>query len=204
MHITEARWLEVLTYCGVRALTAARWAPIFVRHVQPSGFSQGARELDDFVGQVLHETAMLERLVEDLSYSAQRLTEVWPKRFPSLASATPVAWNPEGLAERAYGGRLGNTARGDGFKYRGRGIPMVTGKTNYQLLQDLTGEPLVDFPVLLEDPDTALRCGVLWWEGKVPDSAIDSVERVTRAVQGGQQELDRRAHLTGRAKVALA
>lgn len=204
MHITESRWLEVLTYCGVRAGTAVKWATFWERHVQPAAFSQGARELDDFVGQVLHETAMLEHLVENLNYSAQRLTEVWPKRFPSLASATPVAWNPEALAERAYGGRLGNTVRGDAFKYRGRGIPMVTGKTNYQLLQDLTSEPLVDFPVMLENPDIALRCGVLWWEGKVPDSAIDSVERVTRAVQGGQQELERRAHLTDKAKVALA
>lgn len=203
MNITAARWLEVLTYCGVRAGTAVKWAPIFEEHIQPDRFSKGLQEIDDFVGQVLHETAMLEKLVESLNYSAQRLTEVWPSRFPGVAAATPYAWNPEALAEKAYGGRLGNTAPGDGFKYLGRGIPMVTGKVNYQLLQDLTGEPLVDFPVLLENPGIALRCGLLWWEKKVPDSAINSVERVTRAVQGGQQELERRAALTGKALEVL-
>lgn len=199
MIITAARWLEVLTYCGVRAITAAKWAPIFEEYIQPNKFSLGIREIDDFVGQVLHETAMLEKLVEDLNYSAQRLIEVWPTRFHGLSEAIPYAMNPEWLAEKVYGKRLGNTSPGDGFKYRGRGIPMVTGKANYQLLQELTAEPLVDFPVLLENPRIALQCGLLWWENKVPDDAIDTIWRVTRAVQGGQQELDRRAALTGKA-----
>ncbi len=204
MIITASRWLEVLAYCGVRAMTAARWAPLFEEHVQPDRFSLGLREVDDFVGQVLHETAMLEKLVENLSYSPERLMQVWPARFPGLAAAMPYAYRPQWLAEEVYGKRLGNTEPGDGWKYIGRGIPMVTGKANYQLLQDLTGEPLVDFPVLLESPRIALRCGLLWWEGKVPDAAIDSAERVTRAVQGGRQELERRAALTGKALEVLA
>jgi putative chitinase len=204
VQISEPRWLEVLTFCGVRVLTAARWAPLFERHIQPDRFSQGKRELDDFVGQVLHETGRLERLVEELSYSSQRLTEVWPSRFPTLASAVPCAWAPEKLAERVYGGRMGNTKPGDGFKYRGRGIPMVTGHDNYALLQSLTALPLVDFPVLLEHPATALHCALLWWERKVPDSAIDSIERTTRAVQGGQLALTDRRELTTKAAKALA
>lgn len=204
MHITESRWLEVLTYCGVRAGTAARWAPVFEKHIQPSGFSEGLREIDDFVGQILHESTRLEKLVENLNYSAQRLTQVWPGRFPSLASALPVAWSPEGLAERVYGGRMGNDKPGDGFKYRGRGVIMVTGKANYQLLQELTSEPLVDFPVMLENPDIALRCALLWWEDRVPDSAIDAIERVTKAVNGGRIGLADRLAITDKAGDALA
>lgn len=204
MHISEAKWLEVLTFCGVGILTAAKWAPLFEQHIQPDRFSLRERELDDFVAQVLHETGRLEKLRESLNYSAQRLTEVWPSRFPTLASAIPCAWSPYNLAERVYGGRMGNTQPGDGFKYLGRGIPMVTGKANYALLEELTGEPLVDFPVLLENPDLALRCAVLWWERRVPDGAIDSIERVTRAVQGGQLALDDRRALTEKAGKALA
>lgn len=203
-RISAEGWRRALTACGVNALTAARWSTLFERHVQPDRFSAGARELDDFVGQVLHETAFLRSLEEDLNYSAERLVAVWPRRFPTLAATAPYAWNPKALAEKTYGGRLGNLSAGDGWKYRGRGIPQVTGKDNYAGLAKLTGLPLLEHPELLADPDTALRCGVLWWEGHVPDSAIDSCERVTRAVQGGQEALAQRAALTAKAKAALA
>lgn len=204
--IDSARWLEVLVHCGVRPSVAVVWAPIFAHYVQPSSFNQGAREADDFLGQVLFETGYLEHLEEDLNYRPERLCQVWPNRFPGLASAMPYAYNPEALAEKVYGYRhdLGNDKAGDGFKYLGRGIPMVTGKANYALLEKLTGEPLIDFPVLLKDPDIALRCAVLWWEKKVPDSAIDSITRVTRAVQGAKLALAERETLTRRAYEALA
>lgn len=202
--IAESRWLEVLTYCGVRAATAAVWAPAFVRHVQPEAFSLGAREIDDFVGQVLHETARLEKLEENLNYRPERLMQVWPARFTSLAIAKLYAYNPEALANFTYGKRMGNIAPGDGYRYRGRGIPMITGLDGYLLLERLTGLPLVAHPERLTDPDTALRCGVLWWEKRVPDHAIDSLERVSRAVQGGDLALGDRQYLTGRASVALA
>jgi putative chitinase len=204
--ITAARWLEVLGYCGVHATTAVKWAPLFAKHIQAENFSLGRRELDDFVGQVLHETAMLERLEENLNYSAKRLTEVWPGRFPNLAAAAPYAYNPEALAEKAYGMRedLGNDTPGDGLKYLGRGIPMITGKANYALLEGLTGEPLVDFPVMLQNPDIALRCALLWWERRVPDSAIDTIERVSRAVNGGLIGLQDRRQLTAKAGEVLA
>jgi putative chitinase len=204
--ISAARWVEVLTYCGVRALVAAQWGPLFERHIQKESFNLGDRELDDFVGQVLHETARLEHLEENLNYRPDRLMAVWPARFPSLASAMPYAYNPEALANRVYGNRveLGNVEEGDGFKYRGRGIPMVTGRANYALLERLTGEPLVDFPVMLTNPDIALRCAVLWWERKVPDSAIDTIERVTRAVNGGTVGIADRRWLTAKAAEVLS
>ena len=79
-----------------------------------------------------HETgARFAPVEENLNYSAKRLTEVWPKRFPSIAAAKPYANNPERLANSVYGGRLGNDEPGDGWKYRGRGFVQVTGKDNY-------------------------------------------------------------------------
>ena len=202
--ISAADWLRVLAYCGVRYTTAVSWANVFAKHVQPERFSLDGREIDDFTGQVLYETAMLEHLEEDLNYSAKRIIAVWPARFPTIGDAMPYAYNPEGLANRTYGGRLGNTEPGDGWRYRGSGIPMITGKRNYELLQQLTGLPLLDHPELLRTPEGAMRCGLLWWEAKVPDSAIDSIERVTRAVQGGQLGLLDRKRLTDKAGQALA
>ncbi len=80
-----------------------------------------------------HETgARFAPIEENLNYSAKRLMQVWPKRFPSLAAANPYANNPERLANSVYGGRLGNTSPGDGWKYRGRGLVQITGKANYE------------------------------------------------------------------------
>jgi len=204
--ITAARWLEVLTFCGVRAATAVQWAPLFERHIQRESFSLGDREIDDYVGQVLHETVHLEHLEENLNYRPERLMQVWPSRFPSLASAMPYAYNPEALAEKCYGKReeLGNTEPGDGFRFRGRGIPQITGRANYALVEGLLGKPLTQFPELLCDPEIALRASVLWWEHRIPDSAIDSLERVTRAVNGGTIGIKDRRWLTAKAAEVLA
>jgi putative chitinase len=197
-------WLKLLTTCGVRAVTAARWAPIFTRLVKPEAFSLGTRELDDWLGQVLHESGRLERLVENLNYTAPRLREVWPARFPDAASAAACAGNPQALAERVYGGRLGNVRPGDSFRYRGRGLIQVTGLANYAALGRYMGLPLVDHPELLEQPDNALLGAIAWWEGNVPDAFIGDIQRVTRAVNGGQEGLADRVALTQRAQQGLA
>lgn len=79
-----------------------------------------------------HETgARFAPVEENLNYSAKRLTQVWPSRFPSIAVAQPYANNPEKLANKVYGGRMGNTEPDDGWRYRGRGFVQVTGKDNY-------------------------------------------------------------------------
>jgi putative chitinase len=201
--IPAAQWTQVLAHCGVRLVTASRWGNAFEKRVQAASFSKGRAELPDFLGQVLHETLLLEHLEEDLEYSAHRLTEVWPHRFPTMEAAQPYAFHPVALANRTYGGRMGNHEPNDGWTYRGRGIPMITGHDNYQLVATLTGLPLVDLPDLLSTPDGALRCGVLWWEKRIPDSAIGDVEAVTQAVQGQELGLLDRQLLTGRARRAL-
>lgn len=80
-----------------------------------------------------HETgARMQPIEENLNYSAKRLMEVWPSRFDAKTAAA-YAGKPEKIANRAYGGRLGNgdEASGDGWRFRGRGLVQVTGRTNY-------------------------------------------------------------------------
>ena len=195
-------WANTLASLGVHPVTADDWADTFARVMADRPFSADA-DLPNFLGQVLHESSMLERLEENLNYSAQRLTQVWPRRFPTLAAAQPFARNPRALANQVYGGRMGNDEPGDGWRYRGRGLIQITGKNNYRLMEHITGMPLLDEPDMLLEQEPALRASIAWWEENVPDSLLGDVSRVTRVVNGGQIGLNHRAQLTARAYRAL-
>jgi hypothetical protein len=104
--LTAAQWCEVLVKCGAKPLTAAKWSPIFADVIETDTFSRGHAEVDDFLGQVLHESGMLEKLEEGLYYKTPgRLMTIWPTRFKSLSDELPYLRNPEALANKVYGGR---------------------------------------------------------------------------------------------------
>lgn len=99
---------------------------------------------------------------ENLNYSkASRIAEVWPSRFRTAAAAKPFVGNPIDLANKVYGGRLGNDAPGDGWRYRGRGFSQITGKANYERFADLLGVDLVGNPDLAMTPKIAARILVM-------------------------------------------
>lgn len=199
------KWADILTKCGVKPATAARWAPVFEAEIKPGTFSAGDAELDDFLGQVLHESGMLERIEEALTYTtAARIRAVWPTRFKEAGSADRFVRNPQGLANRVYGGRMGNTDLGDGWKFRGRGLLQVTGRDNYTALARVLGLDLVGNPDLLKQPAIALRASIAWWEGNVPDAVMGNIKRVTARVNGGTVGLDHRAEVTDKARRGLA
>ncbi|MDE2022025.1 MAG: glycoside hydrolase family 19 protein [Patescibacteria group bacterium] len=201
---TARDWYEILVQCQVRPLVAVRWGDVFANVVQPGTFSAGDKDIQAFLGQVLIESARLESLQENLSYSSSRLMQVWPKHFPTLSDAQPYAHNPEALANRVYGGRLGNTAPGDGWKYRGRGLIQLTGKANYATTGKLVGLDLLGNPDLLIQPAHALQVSIKWWEGHIPDSMLSDTSAITRRVNGGQSALAEREKTTAEATKALA
>jgi putative chitinase len=199
-------WESILINLGIAPERVLKWAPLFDAHVRPERFSLGAAEIDDFLGQILHESQGLTRLEENLRYTTpSRICAVWPQRFTTLTSAVPFVSNPPALANKVYGGRLGNGAdNGDGWKYRGRGLIMATGKENYAQLSDVLGVDLVAEPDLLAQREFALLSAIAWWEGHVPDGVMGDIKKVTRAVNGGQIGLAERAELTDAARESLA
>lgn len=199
----ETTWNRVLIQCGVKPITAAMWSIHFASTIKESTFSAGESELDDFLREILHESAMLSRLEEGLNYSAERLMQVWPTRFPTLESALPYARNGQVLANKVYGGRMGNVEPGDGFKYRGRGVIMVTGRANYTALSKIMGIDLVNSPDLLAQPVIALKVAIAWWEGNVPDSIMGDLKRVRKAVNGGSTGLTHTTELDAKVTGAL-
>lgn len=92
----------------------------------------GLCHLAAMLAEAYHETGgAMQPIEENLNYSAKRLMQLWPARFPTLARAEPYANSPRKLANRIYGGRLGNVGADDGWLYRGRGLAQITGRTNY-------------------------------------------------------------------------
>ena len=109
---------------------------------------------------IIEETGGLRALSEDLNYSAERAHEIFPHYFPTVASAEPYAYNPVAFGNKVYGGRMGNTRPGDGYLFRGEGLPQITGHDNFALVQKLTGLQTLTTPELVTLPEYMLECAV--------------------------------------------
>ena len=147
-----------------------------------------------FIGQCAVESANFTRLQENLNYSAQRLTQVWPSRFPNISMAEPYANNPEKLADFVYAGRMGNLQDGDGWKFHGRGLIQLTGRENYANCGNGIGVDLIDNPDLLLTPQYAVLSAGWYWNKKGLNALADTQEygAMTRRINGGLTGLDER------------
>ena len=146
--------------------------------------------------QFAHESRHFQKYEENLNYSAKRMAEVWPFRYavnPRAAVKVPnakaldLAGDPEALANDAYGGRMGNSAPGDGWRYRGRG-PGITGKDNYKLAERGTGLKLVANPGLAADPENFTLLACEYWDRNSCNRMADrdDLVAITEAVNGGR------------------
>jgi putative chitinase len=158
------------------------------------------------MAQISHECGAGHEVVENLNYSAGRMMQVWPSRFPTMASAQPYAGNPRALANKVYNGRMGNAAGSDdGWNFRGRGASQTTGREGYARLAKATGLDLVAHPDLANDPTSFLECGVADFVlcGCLPFAKADDVLGVTRRLNGGTVGLAQRQAWLAKWKAAL-
>lgn len=158
------------------------------------------------MAQISHECGAGHDLIENLNYTATRMTQVWPSRFPTVASARPYEHNPQALANKVYNGRMGNApGSNDGWTYRGRGASQTTGKEGYQRVQDATKMPVLSTPDILIDPKYFLLCGVSDFIncGCLPYAQQDNINMVTRRLNGGLIGLPERKTWLSRWKKAL-
>jgi putative chitinase len=147
-----------------------------------------------FIGQCSVESANFTHLQENLNYSAQRLMQVWPSRFPNISMAQPYANNPEKLANFVYAGRMGNLQDGDGWKFHGRGLIQLTGRENYANCGSSIGVDILDNPDLLLTPKYATLSAGWFWHKRDLNSLADAQEygTMTRRINGGTTGLDER------------
>jgi putative chitinase len=145
-----------------------------------------------FLAQCGHESGGFRLTQENLNYSAKGLNGIFRKYFPTEASAAAYARNPQKIANKVYGGRMGNgpESSGEGYKFRGRGYIQLTGKENYTAFGKSIG---VD---ILSNPDSVASTYALasaaWFFSKnglhkiADEGASDIVvTKITKRVNGG-------------------
>lgn len=123
-------------------------------------------EMAMFLANIEHESGNYTHVREGNYKTPERLKQVFPYKFRDVQDAAQtISMGPEAVFERVYGNRkdLGNTQKGDGAKYLGRGFIQVTGKANYARLSKTLNKDLVSDPTYLETPEGAAEGSVAWW-----------------------------------------
>ncbi len=141
-----------------------------------------------FMAQISEETGNGREMTESLSFSAERMMEVFPRRFPDLASTQGFVQNERAFGDKVYNGRMGNrVGSDDGFNFRGRGCLQITGRECYDKIGRSVGLDLVNNPDLVNAPQNVLLIAGTEFvkSGCLPDCDADNVVRVSARINVG-------------------
>lgn len=158
-----------------------------------------AQRIAAFIAQCSHESGGFTALQENLNYKPATLRKLFGKYFPTDALAEEYCAKPnkqEAIASRIYANRMGNgdEASGDGYKYRGRGLIQLTGKSNYIAFADsleITPEEASDYLVTFEG---AAQSACWFWEANNLNQWADKgdIVTLTKRINGGTIGLEDR------------
>ena len=200
--------IEMLKEMGVAQADADQYIGHLEKTLPKYGIADSRLRLAHFFAQILHESGCMRFDMENLNYSAEALLKVFGKYFTSSEEAAAYARQPEKIANRVYANRMGNRGEdsGDGWKFRGRGLIQLTGRTNYKAFAAWVGDDRV-----MADPDLvaseyAVHSAVFFWDknglNKFADK--DDVVGLTKRINGGDNGLAHRRELLNKANGLLA
>lgn len=154
--------------------------------------------MSHFLAQALHETGGFTVLRENMNYSAKRLVQIFGVGQHSaaitVAEASKLEHKPEEIAERVYGlgnprkaRDLGNTQKGDGFRYRGNGVLQTTGRGSHKKMGELVDVDFENNPDLVTDPKHALKPALAEWSENNLNKFADKndIRTITKIINGG-------------------
>ena len=157
-----------------------------------------------FLAQCGHESGGFTAIKENLNYKAESLVRVWPRYFPNMDVANQYAHNQEKIANRAYANRMGNGPEesGDGYRFCGRGLIQLTGRSNYQAFADSIQEDINNLPDYLATFEGCVQSACWFWEANNLNQYADNGDllTMTKKINGGTLGIDDR---TERYKKAL-
>ena len=149
-----------------------------------------------FLAQCGHESADFTVLHENLNYGAKGLRGVFPKYFATDEAATQYERKPEKIANKIYGGRMGNgpESSGDGYKYRGRGAIQLTGHDNYKAFADSIHKSIDEAVAYCETLNGAIESACWFWTKNKLNDIADKGDllNLTKRINGGTIGLEER------------
>lgn len=150
-----------------------------------------------FLSQCAHESGNFKFTKENLNYSAESLVKVFSKYFKDLATAKEFERKPDAIANKVYGGRMGNTEPNDGSLYKGRGYIQLTGKQNYSAFDKVVDEDILANPELVATKYPMLSAA-WFWNSRSLNTLADkgdsdaTVTEITKKINGGTHGLSDR------------
>ena len=177
MSIIKQQLLQILPNAGQSAGVFVSALNTAMNHYQIIG----SKRVAAFIAQIGHESGQL-----------KYVQEIWG---PTKAQAK--------YEDRAD---LGNTVKGDGFRYRGRGLIQITGRANYEACGEALALDLINQPALLEKPQHACMSAAWFWTSRGLNTLADAdkFDTITRRINGGQNGAADRRALYARALKELA
>lgn len=168
----QASHLEQILRQASRARLQA-FTPALREAMQRFGIDRSLRRAAAFIAQVGHESGQFRWMQEIWGPTAQQ------KRYEP----------PSPLARR-----LGNTQRGDGARYKGRGPIQLTGRANYRAYGTLLGLDLEGAPEQAATPEVGFAIAGLYWQrnGLNELADADDFTAITRRINGGTNGLEER------------
>ena len=155
--------------------------------------------LAHFLAQCGHESGGFRLTKENLNYSAKGLVGTFNKYFKTESDAKPYERQPVKIANRVYGGRMGNgpESSGDGSKFCGRGYIQLTGKDNYTAFGKSINEDMSANPEKVASSYALLSAAWFFNKNglhKMADggASVDTVKAITKRVNGGYIGIDDR------------
>ena len=149
-----------------------------------------------FIAQCAHESGGFRFLKENLNYKAESLMKTFPKYFSDRDTANAYAKQPVKIANRVYASRMGNgdEASGDGYKYCGRGLIQLTGKSNYSWFAASLEISPDEASAYLETFEGAAQSACWFWESNNLNTEADAgdIKKMTKKINGGYIGLDDR------------
>ncbi|MBT0626046.1 glycoside hydrolase family 19 protein [Pseudomonas fluorescens] len=177
MPITEQQLLQILPNAG-------RQAGVFVSALNTAMGRYGivgTLRVSAFIAQIGHESGQL-----------RYVREIWGPTAQQLGY--------EGRAD------LGNIVKGDGSKFRGRGLIQITGRANHAACGEALGLDLISTPELLELPQHAAMSAAWFWSTRGLNTLADQKDfaKITKRINGGLTGQADRQALYDRALKVLA
>lgn len=188
---------EFTRAAGLSLAQGARWFP-FIESAMRDFKIDTPLQKAHFIAQVGHESGGFEKVTESLNYSVSGLLATFPSRVTvtqanMLGRKDGQPADQRQIANLVYGNRLGNRAgTDDGWKYKGRGLIQITGRSNYQQCGEGIGIDLENQPEKLsEDKFAALSAAWFWQSRNINGPADrDDLVAVRKLVNGGTNGID--------------